>query len=323
MLSVIGRRVREAIDSSTPWTNVYGLARTLIALGTLGTLAFSHSTSIFRPAVGIDRVPQCYGLTRGSFFCLFGADHLELARWVAVAILTIVAVGWRPRVTGVLHWWVSASLSVSGVLVDGGDQVAQVLTLLLVPVTLTDTRTWHWQRVATAPSQRSDVSRLIALSALLMIRLQVAGIYFHAAVAKMGVREWRDGTAVYYWFTDPMFGVPAYLRPLIMPVITSAVGVTLVTWGAILLETLLFSALLMDKRYRWVLLYAGISFHAAIALVHGLLSFALAMWGALVLYLRPIEKEFAFAVPSYRVIWGRVCAPLRPLNRLWRTAGTP
>jgi antimicrobial peptide system SdpB family protein len=314
MLSVVGRRVRRAMENSNPWTNVYGLARTLIALGTLGTLAFSHSTSIFRPAVGIDRVPQCSGLVRGSFFCFFGADHLELGRWVAVGILAVVAIGWRPRITGLLHWWVSASLSVSGVLVDGGDQVAQVLTLLLLPITLTDTRHWHWERAGTSPCQRSELAKLLALSSLLIIRLQVAGIYFHAAVGKMAVPEWHNGTAVYYWFTDPMFGAPEYLRPVIMPIITSSIGVTLLTWGAILLETTLFAALLMDKRYRWLLLCAGISFHAAIAILHGLLSFAFAMWGALVLYLRPIEQEFGFALPSYRPALARALAPLKPFR---------
>src|SRR5439155_8663926 len=102
MFSIVGARVRRVIDSSSPWTNVYGVARTLIALGTLATLAFSHSTSIFRPAVGIDQVPQCVGPARASLFCAFGHDHLELARWVAVATLTVVAIGWRPRVTGLV-----------------------------------------------------------------------------------------------------------------------------------------------------------------------------------------------------------------------------
>ncbi|HEY8174736.1 MAG TPA: sporulation-delaying protein SdpB family protein [Gemmatimonadaceae bacterium] len=301
---MIGDRVRNAIRNVAPWTNVYGLARSLIALGTLGTLVFSHSTSIFRRAVGIDRVPQCSGLAHGSYFCLFGSGHLELARWIAVVLLTVVVTGWRPRFTGIVHWWLSVSLAVSGVLVDGGDQVAQVLTLLLLPVTVTDRRKWHWQRAPTA-EQTGELARLVAVSALLIIRIQVAAIYFHAAVAKMAVTEWRNGTAVYYWFTDPMFGLPEYLRPIVMPVITHGVGVTLLTWGPMLLETLLFMALLMEKRHRWLLFYAGISFHAAIAVVHGLLSFAFAMWGALILFLRPIEKEFSFAVLVHRPDWTR------------------
>jgi hypothetical protein len=39
---------------------------------------------------------------------------------------------------------------------------------------------------------------------------------------------------------------------------------------------------------------AGISFHIAIAIVHGLISFGLAMSAALIMYLRSPEEQFAF-----------------------------
>jgi antimicrobial peptide system SdpB family protein len=200
-----------------------------------------------------------------------------------------------------LHWYVAASLFSSGVLVDGGDQAATVLSCLLVPLTLTDPRRWHWDPPPggdRAPAMQrktlaSSATCFIALTCLWAIRLQVAGIYFQAAVSKMKVTEWRDGTAVYYWFTDPWFGFAEPVRSLVMPVLTNSVAITTITWGALLLETLLFAGLLATRRTRAVLLVLGISFHAAIALVHGLLSFALVMWGALILFLRPADEEFA------------------------------
>ena len=185
----------------------------------------------------------------------------------------------------------------TGTLVDGGDQVAQVITLLLLPVTLTDQRISHWH--ATPDDARDQIiRRLIAISALVAIRVQVAGIYFHAAVGKMAVPEWRDGTAIYYWFTDPMFGLSGITREALWPVITNPVGVTLLTWGTILFEITLFAALFSARRVRPVLLVLGIMFHAAIAVIHGLLSFSLAMCGALILFLRPPNELFNIRVPT-------------------------
>ena len=60
------------------------------------------------------------------------------------------------------------------------------------------------------------------------------------------------------------------------------------------LEVMLFTGLVLQKRYRKYLLVAGITFHMAIAILHGLISFGLAMFGALVLFLRPVDAAFAF-----------------------------
>jgi antimicrobial peptide system SdpB family protein len=301
MLTRLGSWVRASIARPLH-TNVIGLARTSIALCTLGTLLFSSTSDIFRPAVGVPNVPQCNGVTQAGLFCLAGADHLEVARWIAIAVLILVASGWRPRVTGLLHWYVAASLFTSGVLVDGGDQAATVLTCLLIPVTLTDPRRWHWDSppgadrglVASDNTLAGRVTRFIALTCLWAIRLQVAGIYFQAGVSKMSVTEWRDGTAVYYWFTDPWFGFAEPVRSLVMPVLTHSTAIIAITWGALALEVFLFAGLVATRRTRAVLLVLGVSFHASIALIHGLLSFALVMWGALILFLRPVDEEFAW-----------------------------
>lgn len=294
MLAHIGRRADAWAARVDPWTNVYGVARTLLALGTLGTLLFSHSSSLFRPAAGRPDVRRCDGFSEISLFCQLPADRLEWARWIAIAILLVVASGWRPRITGLLHWWVAVSVTSSAVLIDGGDHVTTIFTLLLLPVTLTDRRKWHWERgVAEAPlSERATALRLIALSALVAARIQLAIVYFHAAVAKIPVEEWANGTAVYYWFTDPAMGMADWMRPVLLPVLANPIGVSLLTWGPMLLEVVLFMGLTMDRRWWKYLLIAGIGFHGGIALVHGLVSFWFAMSGALILYLRPADQPF-------------------------------
>lgn len=289
MLTAVGRWARPWAWRTEPWTNVYGLSRTLLAGGTLLTLLCNDTATLFRPASGALDVPQCGGLHRLGAFCWVGGQ-LEWARWAMALILLVVASGWRPRLTGALHWWICFSLNANAMIVDGGDQVAAVLTFLLLPVTLTDPRKWHWQAGAQT-TDTGDAGRIFARVGLAAIRVQVSAIYFHAAVAKLAVAEWANGTAVYYWLSDPLFGAAEWLRPMVSMVISSP-AVVLVTWGVLALELLLCAALLLDPRHWRALLISGLLLHAGIALLHGLVSFGFSMAAALVLYLRPHEKAF-------------------------------
>lgn len=294
----ISNSITNYLTASTPFTNVYGLARSLLALGTFLTLFTSATEVLFRPAVGVSEFPICQGFA-GSFsiFCLFSGNP-AIAMWISLIVLAFVIAGWRPRITGILHWWVTYSFMNSAILVDGGDQVTSILCLMLVPVTLMDHRKWHWTAKAMdeLPSSGNIYRLIIANSTLKIIRLQVAVIYLHSAVAKCNVPEWVNGTAIYYWFTDPMFGSPGWLSPAVMKVVSNSFSVTMLTWSVIVLEFSLFAGLLANRKYRSVLLYFGIAFHIGIALIHGLASFALAMIAALVLFLRPVDHSFSFKI---------------------------
>src|SRR6202048_3251395 len=144
MLTRLGHAAKRW-STTTPWTNVYGVARSLLALATAGTLAFSATGSLFRPAAGLPLAPYCNGPGRISVFCLVPYDRLWLRRGLAVAILLVVPAGCRPGSPALFHWWVSFSFAVSAPIPDGGDQATAVLTLLMLPVALTDPRRWHWQ----------------------------------------------------------------------------------------------------------------------------------------------------------------------------------
>ena len=280
-------------STTTPWTNVYGVARSLLALATAGTLAFNSPGTLFRPAAGLPPAPYCLGPGRISLFCLVPHDRLWLARWLGVAILLVVASGWRPRFTALFHWWIAFSLFVSATIPDGGDQATSVLTLLMLPVALTDPRRWHWQALPEqTPTATRHVLRLLALSALLVIRVQVAGIYLNSSIAKLAVTEWRDGTAVYYWISQPVFGAPGWLHGILLAVAATSLGVIAMTWGTLILEFTLGIAIVMPRRSWKYLLVAGILFHGSIALMMGLASFSIAMAGALILYLRPVDQSF-------------------------------
>lgn len=288
----LGERILRWASGQQPWTNVYGLARSLLASSTALTLAASHSATLFRPAAGIPDAPACDGLGGIALFCLLGVERLEWARWIAVGVLLLTASGWKPRWTALPHWWISFSLQTTATTVDGGDQAAAVLTALLLPVALTDRRRWHW--TLDREQGARGLSCLVAASALVACRVQVAAIYFHAAVGKMRVPEWVDGTALYYWFTDPMFGLQEPFVGWLWPALSEGSVVAGLTWFVISLELALASGLVAPRRVWPGLLAAGVAFHAGIYLIHGLASFSLTMVGALILYLRPPERQYLF-----------------------------
>lgn len=269
----------------SPWASGLGLARTLLALGTLGTLLATTPQTLMAPLADGTIPPTCSDLTKWGLWCAVTAGKGELARWLSIAALLLVASGWRPRFTGVLHWYIAWSLMANASILDGGDQVTTVLTLLLVPVTLTDPRRWHWQAM---PKGEPGIGRVIGYTGMVLIQIQVAVIYFHASIAKLGVREWADGTAMFYWLRHPTFGADGWTRPVAEFITGSPVGVAALTWASIVLEFALAVALLLRPPLRRVLLVAGITFHGLIALTMGLISFSTAMTAALLLYLLPI-----------------------------------
>lgn len=305
------------LASPYPWGNAYGLARTLLALGTALTIGGNRSSLLFRPAQGLPQewVPICDGMRGWSLFCGIGSGHLELARWLALGLLFIVASGWRPRVTGLLHWYVTWSFQASAITLDGGDQLAAVLAFLLLPITLTDSRRSHWQQ-SPEPELPSFAAGM-AFVAAFAIRLQVALVYLHAAVGKVQVEQWANGTALYYWFTDPMFGLPAWARPIILPLLRYGQVLTLGTWATLVLEFLLFAALVMPPGGRKLMLLPGLALHIGIGALMGLVSFGFTMCAALILYLWPLHKTFPLLAGA-RESWlhfARLSLPNRAATR--------
>jgi antimicrobial peptide system SdpB family protein len=289
-----------------PWTNVYGLARSMLATATLLTLLFNSSDALFRPLLTEDLGLFDRRAISGASLFFLAQNHLGLAKLIAIGVLLLAASGWRPRLTALPHWWVSYSFAASASIIDGGDQVASTLTLLLLPVALTDRRRWHWDPAG----EGGVVAAVAALTGLTLIRVQVSVIYLFAAVLKFPTPEWANGTALYYWWTHPKFGTWGPFRWL-----TDHVGPTMLvvplTWGVLVLELCLAYALVAPPRFRNRLLPVAVLFHAGIALVHGLPSFALTMSAALVLYLRPTWQPFALPVPRRRQL-----AEARPIARV-------
>lgn len=269
-----------------------------MATGTCATLLVNPPAIL----LSSDGVEDCTGPAAAGIWCALPAAQGQLARWIGIAVLVVVASGWRPRLTALPHWYISWSVIANLSALDGGDHITATLTLLLLPLALTDSRRWHWQPPA---GTSIGTGRVVAHAALVLIWFQVAIVYLHACIAKLGVTEWADGTAMFYWLRTPGYEPPALLRPLAEAVTSSAVGVTLFTWSVLVLEFALALARLLPPGPRRVLLVAGLAFHIGIAIVLELVTFGFAMSGALLLYLLPVGHQVKGRLPAIAVARAR------------------
>lgn len=296
MLKKVSNQIDKAVFSLLAFnifTSYLGLGRSVLALGTLLTLLFNKTAVLFSPTGRSGEELNFLIARRFSFFNLLPASGLHLLVWIAIIILILVISGWRPQITCFLHAYISLSFINSALTIEGGDQITSNLTLLLIPLCICDPRKNHWLPL-NEPQKKSLVSgerSVIANFFYIIIRLQVALVYFHSAVGKFPVKEWQNGTAVYYWFNNPIFGMPAYIRPVFDPLLTNPYTIVLITWGVLIFEMTLFLGLVLQPKYRKFLLVTGIAFHFFILLVHGLFSFFIAMAGALILFLGDLKKD--------------------------------
>jgi len=274
-----------------PYTNVLGLSRSVIAIGTLLTLLTNSSSILIQKTdKGEYLNPLINPITdinKFNFFLLFGVGQFDLMRYLAIFFLLVVISGAFIKITSILHWWISISFFLSSSVIDGGDQIASILSLLLIPICLTDERKNHWDN--TKPY--SKPKNIIGIVAVYLIRLQIAIIYFHAAVGKFDISEWRDGTAVYYWFNHSFFGMPEYIANPMNYMMSNKWAVSILTYSVLIGEITLFLCLTASKKVRKLIFPFAVLFHFLIIIYHGIFSFFFSIVGGLIIYLIPINSS--------------------------------
>lgn len=258
----------------SPQNSLLTEGRSILALSQISILLFTSIDNLF-PAVGTDPYgPKCSGIQKASLFCLGGGDNLNLYKMVALAVLSLVVIGYRPRYTCFLHFWVTFSISGSITLPDGGESVARIATLLIIPSCLADNRRFSWSGNKGEPSV---FLTSISWSSVIALRIQLSFIYLHSAISKFGVENWADGSAEYYIVRSEMFGSAGFMQSA-MQFVTSVPFFTIcLTWGALLIELAIGITLLGPRRSRALALVMDIILHVGIILAMGLWSFALVM----------------------------------------------
>ncbi|HEY8959122.1 sporulation-delaying protein SdpB family protein [Chitinophaga sp.] len=279
-------------------TNTLGLGRSVLAMGNLLTLVFSSYYVLF-PEYHFDKIKSgIRGIEKINLFLLFDYAYISIPYYISVATLLLVIIGLYPRITCILHAWVAYSIYNTLLIIEGGDQITAILTLLLIPICLIDSRVNHWKNNAT--HNAPYFFKYFAYVALIFIHFQMALLYLDAGIEKLKVPEWTEGTAVYYWFNHNIFGAPHWIRSMVKNLFAQPLPMIIINWGVIVLEILLFIANFVKMRYKYLLFIAGFLFHFLICVVHGLPTFWLAMTGGLILYLWRVDFTIRENIRSMR-----------------------
>lgn len=297
MRSVIKNKIIAIISSSNIY-EIYGFARSILALALFLTLVFNNPIDLFFPyqdyinPYGFNTNNPLFNYT---LFILLSYKYIYISYYLSLIILVLVIIGWKPRITCILHWYVVYSFMASCVMIDGGDQIHAIIALLLIPIGLFDNRKFHWSNVIpylnnSLEEMKSLVGNLIKYT----IKIQVAFLYFQAFSSKLNIEEWQNGTAIYYWLNDSFFGAPEWLIPLLQILFKCTIVVTSITWSVLIIEAIMSVSILVSRKYYKYLFITGIIFHGMIALTMGLLTFFITMIAILVLYFEiDIKKQFS------------------------------
>tara|TARA_R110000751_G_scaffold62520_5_gene129007 strand:+ start:27775 stop:28269 length:495 start_codon:yes stop_codon:yes gene_type:complete len=155
---------------------------------------------------------------------------------------------------------------------------------------MADKRINHWHKTSYFKYRQGEFVQYFSYSCMMLIRIQMSIVYFFAAAVKVNKGFWLDGSAFYYWFTNKPFGASDTINNIFLPIISNIYVTSIISWGAIFIEILLFSALFANKSLRPFYFKLGVFFHFMIICIHGLWSFFFAMLGGLVIYLLPWNK---------------------------------
>lgn len=294
MIERINKKIIDLTINYFPYTNVVGLARSILALGTFLTLLFNPIDELFHRTTDHkilnSLLEPLLPLNKYNFFILFGFENVIYMKWLALIILLLVMSGYFIKLTSILHWWVSISFLYFSSIIDGGDQITTILTFLLIPLCITDPRKNHWVIIKPFESPKT----IIGLFSVWIIRLQMAIIYFHASISKFDVTDWKNGTAIYYWLNHGSFGMPLFLERPMNYLLSNFIVVSFITYGVLIFELLLFLAITSSIKYRKRILYFGLIFHFSIIIFHGIFSFFFSMAAGLILYLYPTYEKINF-----------------------------
>ena len=278
--------------------NSYGLARSTLALGSLITLIFSSKKTLFDK--DIFEYTRSFDLIEDiNLFYQLGYNNLHISILISCLILSLVVLGVSPRLTCIPHFLVSLGIYKSVSVGEGGDQITVVLTLLLIPVALMDTRRNHFSKRELGKSNfyKNSISSILMK---MVIPLQVSFLYLNAGIEKLyKTEEWRNGTALYYIFKDPLFSSDFLRADSLVYILNHSYILVVMTLSTIALELLLAGILFMPYNRRKWFLFVGAAFHFMIIIFFGLVSFFFAMLSALILYtLRP-DQDYNFSFHKF------------------------
>ena len=279
------------LKNYNPFNINVAIARSLMAVALALTLLFTDIYDLFIVDVFVSK-GETELLKELSFFVLFGWQNLQIAKAVAILLLLMVVSGRFMKITSILHWWITLSYMHTSALVEGGEQIAAIMTLAFIPLCWFDNRKSHWDN--TVPLTSISKSALFVGQIIIaLIFIQISYLYFQAGSAKLAFNEWKDGTVMYYWLTSNIFGFTPMTEYYILDefILKNEFLLLLMAWGSMFVEIVLSFSLFSTWEFRKFAFVLGVSFHFVVYIFIGLATFGLFMTASLVIYaLPPIDK---------------------------------
>ncbi|MDK4240210.1 hypothetical protein [Corynebacterium pseudodiphtheriticum] len=275
-------------DRVLMWHKTFAVSRLLLSIAQLSVFAFTQTHNLFPPLILNNGEHKCEALGRAfSAYCLGDMFNEKTGTIIIVCILLWFGSGLLPQISGFAFVWSTFSFAQTIHLPDGGDYVAQVISVFLAVLGLPHTRIWYWQK----PDPRTikapliyvhKLLRLMTVPAYILLKLQFSWIYLNAAIAKTAVEQWQDGTAFYYVVRQEFFGVSGAIGDFIIEVSKIPIVTLGITWGVIIIEIAIALSLFLPRRLGIISLIISTTLHLSIFLFIGLFSFALIMIGGMI-----------------------------------------
>ncbi|KGN37580.1 HTTM domain-containing protein [Knoellia subterranea] len=216
--------------------------------------------------------------TAGSLlsFYTFVGDGLgfEIVYHLGIVAALTVMLGVGGRVGLAIHYAFIWSLYAANPLVlDGGDNLVMILGLILLLTRCYDRlNLLNW----IAPGRRrrtpGPVATIAHNTGVLLVAAQICIVYVMAGLYKVQGQLWQDGTALYYVLRVPEFHWPGVTEHVLRFDWFLVIGAYATVWLSIY-----FPLLVLVRRLRLPAVLAMSGFHASIAVLMGLTSFALIM----------------------------------------------
>lgn len=276
-LTLWADRATVAARNFDPTGRLVSLGRLILVLAQLSLLITTPTTNMFVPVGGLEPFAQCSRrFLQFSAYCMFDEEKV---RWLFVAILVVVAIGFVPAVTSWLHWYVSFSIYSTISVPDGGDQAMLNITFWLAVISLSDRRWNSWSKSQIV----SPRLRKLSWSGSWALRVQVAFIYFQSSLSKLAIEQWEDGTAVYNVVRMETFGASGLVGELARWLTSYSIVSLGLSWGTIWFELAIAVLLLGNAKAQRIALGFAVLIHSAIIILIGLFSFGLTMIGGVLL----------------------------------------
>jgi uncharacterized membrane protein YphA (DoxX/SURF4 family) len=249
-----------------------------------GLLLWPHASLWYGPQgfVPYKQYFHIYGRSRFTVFHFLPDSDLTAKVVLAVFIAAAAALtlGILTTVSASLTFLLLISIhNRNPAVLHGGDDVLRIMAFLLIFSSAG--AELSVDRIAS--SGQPFVGEYTSPWALRLMQLQVSIIYLRAGLAKLGGTSWLEGSAAYY-----PTQVQEYRRFPLPRVLAGAFWIKLATWGTILTELGLGTAIWV-KELRYAMLLCGLTFHLVLEYFLNLQLFGWTMLCCLVLFVSPTD----------------------------------